>query len=82
MVPSRVHKKKMFAPKSKIMWRRKETPHVVSSQATRDGGCGVVGRQDLKMARTCDVHITSAFREDPHALETVLLEGGWGVIRA
>jgi hypothetical protein len=74
--PSRVDRKKMLAPKSKFMWRRKEAPSVVSSQARREGGCGVVGRQDFKTAWTCDVHITSPFREDPHALGTTLLEGG------
>lgn len=75
-VPSRPHKKKVLAQKSKSMWRRKEAPSAVSSQARREGGCGVVGRQDLKTARTCDVHITSPFPEDPHALGTTLLEGG------
>lgn len=51
-------------------------PSVVSSHARREGGCGVVGRQDLKTVRTCDVHITSPFLEDPHALGITLLEGG------
>jgi hypothetical protein len=66
----------MLAPKFKLIWRRKEAPSAVSSQAGRDGGCGVVGRQDLRMARTCDLHITSPFPEDPHALGTTLLEEG------
>ena len=74
--PSKPRKKKELAPKSKLMWRRKEAPSAVSSQAGREGGCGVEGKQDLKTARTCHVHITSPFPEDPHALGTTLLEGG------
>ncbi|KAK1595676.1 hypothetical protein QYE76_018378 [Lolium multiflorum] len=74
--PSKPRKKKELAPKSKLIWRRKEAPSAVSSQAGREGGCGVEGKQDLKTARTCHVHITSPFPEDPHALGTTLLEGG------
>ena len=68
----------MVAPKSKFIWRRKDAPSAVSSQAGREGGCGVVGRQDLKMAKTRDavVDITPPFRADPHALRTTLFEGG------
>ena len=42
-VPARVEKKKMVAPRSKLMWRRKEMqpPKTVSSRAGRAGGCGV-----------------------------------------
>ena len=74
--PSKPRKKKELAPKSKFIWRRKEAPSAVSSQAGREGGCGVEGKQDLKTARTCHVHITSPFPEDPHALGTTLLEEG------
>ncbi|KAK1660481.1 hypothetical protein QYE76_048640 [Lolium multiflorum] len=74
--PSKPRKKKELAPKSKLMWRRKEAPSAVSSQVGREGGCGVEGKQDLTTARTCHVHITSPFPEDPHALGTTLLEGG------
>src|SRR3954470_22276056 len=59
--PSRVEKKKVVAPKSKFIWRRKEALHVVSSLA----------------ATTCDaVDITLPFRAEPHALRTTLFEGG------
>jgi hypothetical protein len=78
-VPARVEKKKLQAPKTKLMWRRKEVqaPRAVSSRAGQEGGCGVVGKQDLKMAKTCDaVDITTPFRADPHALGTTLFEGG------
>ncbi|KAK1609849.1 hypothetical protein QYE76_033522 [Lolium multiflorum] len=74
--PSKPRKKKELAPKSKLIWRRKEAPSAVSSREGREGGCGVEGKQDLKTARTCHVHITSPFPEDPHALGTTLLEGG------
>ena len=37
--PSSVEKKKVVAPKSKLMWRRKEASSAVSSQAGREGGC-------------------------------------------
>ena len=55
-----------------------QAPRVVSSQAGQEGGCGEVGRQDLKMATTRDavVHITPPFQADPHALGTTLFEGG------
>ena len=38
----------------------------------------MVGRQDLKTAKTRDVFvdITAPFRADPHALGTTLFEGG------
>jgi hypothetical protein len=51
--PSRVEKKKKGeAPKYKFIWRRKEVrpPRVVSSRAGQEGGCGAVGKQDLKTA--------------------------------
>src|SRR3954466_12016964 len=70
----------MVAPKSKLMWRRKEVqpPMVVSIQAGQAGGCGEVGKQDLKMAKTREdfVDITPPFQDDPHALGTTLFEGG------
>ena len=79
-VPARVEKKKMVAPRSKLMWRRKEMqpPKTVSSRAGRAGGCGEEGKRDLKMTKTCDVvaAITPPFRADPQALRTTLLEGG------
>jgi hypothetical protein len=58
-----VEKKKVVAPKSKLMWHRKVVPNVMSSQASQEGGGGVVGRQDLKMAKTRDdvVDITPPF---------------------
>lgn len=74
--PSKPRKRKVLVSKSKLMWRRKEAPSAVSSQAGREGGCGVEGKQDLRTARTCDVHITSPFPEDPHTLGTTLFEGG------
>jgi hypothetical protein len=77
-VPARIVKKKVVAPKSKFMWRRKEAPSAESSQAGREGGCGVEGKQDLKTANERDaiVHIPPPFRVDPHALGTTLFEGG------
>jgi hypothetical protein len=63
--PSKPRKKKELAPKSKLMWRRKEAPSAVSSREGREGGCGVEGKQDLKTARTCHVHITSPFSRRP-----------------
>ena len=70
----------MVAPKTKLMWRRKEVqaPRVVSSRAGQEGGCGVEGKQDLKTASRHDaiVHIPPPFQADPHALGTMLLEGG------
>jgi hypothetical protein len=79
-VPARVEKKKVEAPKYKFIWQTKEVqpPRAVSSQAGQEGGRGVEGRQDLKMAMTHDaiVDITPPFQADPHALETTLLEGG------
>jgi hypothetical protein len=76
--PSRVEKKKVMTPKCKLMWRRKEASSVVSSQAGQAGGCGVVGKQDLKTANMCGaiVYIPPPFRADPHALGTTLFEGG------
>ena len=76
--PSRFEKKKVVAPKSKLMWRRKEAPSAVSSQVGREGGCGVEGKQDLKTANKRDalVYIPPPFRADPQALRTTLLEGG------
>ena len=73
--PSSIEKK-VVAPRSKLMWRRKEAPSVVSSQAGREGGCGVVGKQDLKTANKRDAIIPPPFQADPHALGTMLLEGG------
>ena len=79
-VPARVEKKKMVAPRSKLMWRRKEVQlsKTVSGRAGQAGGCGEEGKQDLKMEKTrADfVDITPPFRADPHALGTTLLEGG------
>jgi hypothetical protein len=61
--PSRVEKKKVVTPKCKLMWRRKEASSDVSSQASQAGGCGVVGKQDLKTANMCGaiVYILSPF---------------------
>jgi hypothetical protein len=74
--PSRVEKK-VVTPKCKLMWRRKEAPSVVSSQAGQAGECGVVGKQDLKMAnmRGVIVDIPPPFRADPHALGQRFLGG-------
>jgi hypothetical protein len=73
-----VEKNKVVAPMSKLMWHWKVVPNVMSCQASQEGGGGVVGRQDLKMAKTCDdvVDITPPFQEDPPALRTTLFEGG------
>ena len=79
-IPAKVEKKKMVAPRSKLMWRRKEVQlsKTVSGRAGQAGGCGEEGKQDLKMEKTrADfVDITPPFRADPHALGTTLLEGG------
>jgi hypothetical protein len=79
-VPARIEKKKVEAPKYKFIWRRKEVqpPRVVSSRAGQEGGCGEEGKQDLKTAnmRGAIVDILSPFRADPHALGTMLFEGG------
>lgn len=78
-VPARVEKK-LVAPRSKLVWRRKEmqASSLVSSRGGQEGGSGEVGKQDLKMAKTRDdfVDITPPFREDPHALGTTLFEVG------
>jgi hypothetical protein len=75
--PSRVDKKMVVAPKSKLMWLRKAVPNVMSSQASQEGGCGEVGRRDLNMAHKRDVvDITPPFRADPPVLRTTLFEGG------
>jgi hypothetical protein len=54
-VPTRVEKKKVEAPKYKFIWQRKgvQPPRAVSSRAGQEGGCGVEGNQDLKMANMC-----------------------------
>jgi hypothetical protein len=79
-VPVRFEKKKVEAPKYKFIWRRKEVqpPMAVSSRAGQEGGCGEVGKQDLKMANMIGaiVDIPPPFRADPHALGTTLFEGG------
>jgi hypothetical protein len=78
--PSRVEKKKMVAPRYMFIWRIKEVqpPKAVSSRAGQEGGCGVVGKQDLKMTHMCGaiVYIPPPFQADPHALGTTLFEGG------
>jgi hypothetical protein len=76
--PSRVEKKKVVTPKCKLMRQRKDASSAVSSQAGQAGGCGVVGKQDLKTAnmRGAIVDILPPFRADPHALGTMLFEGG------
>jgi hypothetical protein len=50
----------------------------MSRQASQLGGGGVVGRQDLKMAKMHDevVDIMPPFQADPPALRTTLFEGG------
>jgi hypothetical protein len=79
-VPARIEKKKVEAPKYKFIWRRKEVqpPRVVSSGAGQEGGCGEEGKQDLKTANMhgAIVDIPPPFRADPHALGTMLFEGG------
>lgn len=77
-VPARVERKRVVAPMSRLVWRRKEAPTAVPSRAGQEGGCGVVGRQDLKMAKTRDavVDITPPFLADPRALGTTRFEGG------
>jgi hypothetical protein len=79
-VPARIEKKKVEAPKYKLIWHRKEVqrPRAVSSRAGQEGGCGEEGKQDLK---TMNMHgaivdILPPFRADPHALGTTLFEGG------
>jgi hypothetical protein len=68
----------MVEPKFKFIWRRKEAPSVESNQAGLAGGCGVEGKQDLKMVnmRGAIVDIPPPFRADPHALGTTHFE--WG----
>ena len=53
-------------------------PTAEASRAGQEGGCGVEGKRDLKMAKTRDVvvDITPPFRADPQELRTTLLEGG------
>jgi hypothetical protein len=79
-VPTRVDKKKVEVPKYKFIWRRKELqpPRVVSSRAGQEGGCGVEGKQDLKVANMCGaiVDIPPPFRADSDTLGTTLFEGG------
>jgi hypothetical protein len=41
----------MVAPKSKLVWRWKAVPNATSSQASQKGGGGVVGWQNLKVAK-------------------------------
>ena len=77
-VPARIQKTKFVAPMARRVWRRKEAPQAVPSRAGQEGGCGVVGTHDLKMATTRDavVHITPPFQADPLALRTTRFEGG------
>ena len=79
-VPARVPKKPKVAPMPRRVWRRKEAHTTVPSRPGQEGGCGVEGKRDLKMAKTRDafVDITPPFPADPHALGTMLLEGGGG----
>ena len=60
------------------VWRKEEAHTTVPSRAGQEGGCGEVGRQDLKTEKTRDafVDITPSFPADPQALGTTLLEGG------
>jgi hypothetical protein len=58
---------------------KKRGAATISSRAGQEGGHGVEGMQDLKMAMTRDddcVDITPPFRADPHTLGTMLFEGG------
>jgi hypothetical protein len=68
------------APKYKFIWQRKKVqlPRAISSRAGQEGGHGVEGKQDLKMANMhgAIVDIPPPFRADPHALGTMLFEGG------
>ena len=75
--PAKVDKKKVVAPMPRRVWRRK-SPTTEPSRVDQEGGCGVVGTRDLKMAKTRDafVDITPPFPADPHALRTTLFEGG------
>jgi hypothetical protein len=79
-VLARIEKKKVGTPQYKFIWRRKEVqpPKAVSSRAGQEGGCGEEGKQDLKTAnmRGAIVDIPPPFRADPHALGTMLFEGG------
>ena len=77
-VPAKIQKMQKVAPMPRRVWRKKEAHTVVPSRAGQEGGCGVVGRQDLKTAKTRDafVDITPPFPADPHALGTTLFEGG------
>jgi hypothetical protein len=75
--PSRVEKK-VVVPKSMLMWLQNVVSNAMASQASQEGGCGEVGRQDLKMATKHDavVDITRPFRADPLVLRTMLFKGG------
>jgi hypothetical protein len=79
-VAATVEKKKVEAPKYKLIWHRKEVqpPRAVSSRASQEGGRGVDGKQDFKIAnmRGAIVDIPPPFRADPHALRITLFEGG------
>jgi hypothetical protein len=47
-----------------------------ASQASREGGCGVVGWQDLKIESGDIAYLTPRAREDPPALRTTLFQEG------
>jgi hypothetical protein len=81
MAPSRVEKKMVVVPKSKLILRRNMVPNAMLSQASQEGGGGVVGWLELKMSTRRDVviDITSPFRVDPPALRITLFEGGGDV---
>jgi hypothetical protein len=55
-----------------------QSPMALSSREGQEGGCGVEGKQDLKTVnmRGAIVDIPPPFRADPHALGTMLFEGG------
>ena len=79
-VPARVPKKQKVAPMPRRVWRKKEAHTAVPSRAGQERGCGVVGGQDLKTAKSRDafVDIMPPFPADPPALGTTLLEVGGG----
>jgi hypothetical protein len=73
---SRVEKK-VVVPNPKRIWRRKETPSVISSSDSQEGGGGEAGRQNLKMAKKRGVvaDITPPVGAEPPTLRTMLFQG-------
>jgi hypothetical protein len=57
-----------------VVPKTKKVPR--ASQASREGGCGVAGWQDLKMESGDIAYLTPRAREDPLALRTMPFQEG------